>query len=250
MRLDTINSAFGKILATDALTAQEGRWNFQIRTDGFAGTQPRELIAVFRPVQASLPVASGFVIEPGIDYYLAATFLPSSEVVFYIQDLTAGTPLQVITRPTSVGTLPTTGSFLVAGLPGADLGFFIDGVIDEVRLSDTVLSQSELLISNQNDDVDEDGILNANDNCVFLANTDQRDSNGDGFGNVCDTDLNDDCAINAIDLGEFRLAFFGPGPDADFNGDGVVNVIDLGVLRAAFFGAPGSSGIPNGCDSP
>ncbi|KAK7115738.1 cartilage oligomeric matrix protein-like [Littorina saxatilis] len=35
-------------------------------------------------------------------------------------------------------------------------------------------------------DIDNDGILNANDNCVRKANTDQIDSDGDGVGDACD----------------------------------------------------------------
>lgn len=88
-------------------------------------------------------------------------------------------------------------------------------------------------------DSDGDGIADDADNCLQAANADQRDTDSDGYGNVCDADLNGDCRINATDLGLLRSAFFGPGPHADFDGDGVVNAVDLGVLRAQFFGAPG-----------
>ena len=30
-----------------------------------------------------------------------------------------------------------------------------------------------------------------------MANPDQRDTNGDGFGNACDADLNNDNIVNA-----------------------------------------------------
>jgi len=92
-------------------------------------------------------------------------------------------------------------------------------------------------------DADDDGLRNFVDNCLASANADQRDSDADGFGNVCDGDLNNDGIINVVDLGLLRSVFFSNDPDADFNGDGVVNVIDLGALRAAFFQAPGPSGI-------
>lgn len=36
-------------------------------------------------------------------------------------------------------------------------------------------------------DGDSDGIINAADNCVFEVNKDQKDSDNDGFGDVCDT---------------------------------------------------------------
>lgn len=95
------------------------------------------------------------------------------------------------------------------------------------------------------EDGDADGIVDAVDNCSIVSNADQRDTNGDGFGNVCDADLNDDGMVNVVDLGLLRSAFFTTGPDADFNGDGVVNVVDLGMMRAAFFSAPGPGAVIN-----
>ena len=101
-----------------------------------------------------------------------------------------------------------------------------------------------VLLSGDVADSDGDGVEDALDNCTLLANPDQRDTNGDGFGNVCDADLNNDNIVNVQDLGLLRTVFFDTGDslDADFNGDGVVNVADLGIMRAAFFGAPGPSG--------
>ena len=37
-------------------------------------------------------------------------------------------------------------------------------------------------------DTDEDGIVDSEDNCIDTLNTDQADSDGDGIGDVCDTD--------------------------------------------------------------
>ncbi|MEO1574580.1 MAG: proprotein convertase P-domain-containing protein, partial [Pseudomonadota bacterium] len=77
-------------------------------------------------------------------------------------------------------------------------------------------------------DSDGDGIADDVDNCTLAANPDQTDSNGDGFGNACDADLNNDCVVNVVDLGLLRSVFFTADADADFNGDGIVNVVDLG----------------------
>ncbi|MFK8013932.1 MAG: thrombospondin type 3 repeat-containing protein [Gammaproteobacteria bacterium] len=93
-------------------------------------------------------------------------------------------------------------------------------------------------------DSDGDGVDDSVDNCSQQANADQRDSNGDGFGNVCDTDLNNDLIVNVVDLGIFRSVFFSGDADADANGDGTVNVVDLGVLRSQFFSAPGPGAVP------
>jgi hypothetical protein len=99
------------------------------------------------------------------------------------------------------------------------------------------------------DDTDGDGVEDTLDNCITIANADQQDSNGDGFGNRCDADLNNDCTVNFVDLGLLRSVFFGADADADLSGDGVVNFIDLGVMRSLFFQPPGPSGVPNGCGS-
>ncbi|MFK8029668.1 MAG: choice-of-anchor B family protein [Gammaproteobacteria bacterium] len=94
-------------------------------------------------------------------------------------------------------------------------------------------------------DSDGDGVPNDLDNCVFVANPDQRDTHGDGIGNICDPDLTNDGIVNFLDLAEFSDAFLstGPGIDADFNGDDVVNFIDSVILQQYFFGPPGPSGV-------
>lgn len=100
------------------------------------------------------------------------------------------------------------------------------------------------VLDNPATDTDGDGVEDSADNCTLVSNADQRDTNGDGFGNICDPDLNNDGVVNAVDLGLFRTAFFstGAGLDADFNGDNQVNTVDLGVMRSLFFGPPGPAG--------
>ena len=106
-------------------------------------------------------------------------------------------------------------------------------------------------------DSDGDAVPDVVDNCAFIPNADQLDTDGDLIGNLCDADIApavNDCVVNVLDLAALRIAFFQPpdsadyNPDADFNGDDIVNVIDLGLLRAAFFAPPGPSGIAgNAC---
>ena len=91
------------------------------------------------------------------------------------------------------------------------------------------------------DDLDGDGVADSVDNCSEASNPDQMDTDGDGFGNMCDSDLNEDCIVNAQDLGLLRTVFFTDDDDADFNGDDTVNVVDLGIMRTAFFLEPGPS---------
>lgn len=83
------------------------------------------------------------------------------------------------------------------------------------------------------------------DNCSKLTNGDQRDTNHDGFGNLCDADLNNDGATNTLDFGLLKLAFGSRGADldADFNGDGIVNTVDFGLFKRMFGKPPGPSGL-------
>lgn len=92
-------------------------------------------------------------------------------------------------------------------------------------------------------DSDGDGVPDLSDNCIFVANADQRDTNGDGFGNICDGDFNDDCRTNIADLAIFKGGFLGTDPDLDLNGIGGVNIADLSIFKGLFLGAPGPSGL-------
>ncbi len=105
------------------------------------------------------------------------------------------------------------------------------------------------------DDRDNDGIQNADDNCLDVANPDQRDSNGDGIGNRCDPDVNNDGRVDTSwgriypvdergDLESIALtARNGPfDPDHDLDGDGVVDGRDLALAQLWLFRRPGPSG--------
>lgn len=92
-------------------------------------------------------------------------------------------------------------------------------------------------------DDDGDGIPDSLDNCLGVFNPDQRDTDGDGFGNRCDGDLNGDGVVNFADLAIFRQRFGTSDPDADFNGDGAVNFQDLAIFVQLFGKPPGPSAL-------
>jgi len=92
-------------------------------------------------------------------------------------------------------------------------------------------------------DQDGDGVADEIDNCTLVPNPDQRDTDGDGYGNLCDADLNGDGIVNFQDLAIFRQKFGSNDPNADFDGNGVVNFQDLARLRLQFLKAPGPSGL-------
>ena len=117
-----------------------------------------------------------------------------------------------------------------------------------VRVADSsgafVLSEQIVpIVDADTADSDGDGVADAIDNCTTVDNPAQRDTDSDGFGNACDTDLNNDLFVNFIDLGLLRSVFFTANANADFNGDGVVNFADAGVMRSQFFQPPGPGAV-------
>ena len=64
-------------------------------------------------------------------------------------------------------------------------------------------------VATAHDDTDGDGVLDVDDNCILVANAGpnpnkpeqgQKDSDDDGFGNICDADLNNDCVVGVPDF--------------------------------------------------
>ena len=100
-------------------------------------------------------------------------------------------------------------------------------------------------------DADGDGIGDATDNCTAVSNATQLDADSDGYGNICDADVNNSGTVTTADFGMLRSvlgqpASFSPvAAAADMNGSGTVTTADFGLLRARLGTAPGPSGL--GC---
>jgi hypothetical protein len=97
------------------------------------------------------------------------------------------------------------------------------------------------------DDVDGDGVPNSSDNCTLVVNNSQCDSDGDGYGNACDGDLNSNGATNAQDTTLFRQQLGLPSVapvynEADLNCNGAVNSQDTTLYRQRLGQPPGPSG--------
>ena len=88
-------------------------------------------------------------------------------------------------------------------------------------------------------DIDGDGVSNYEDNFLIVPNPEQRDTDEDGYGNLCDGDFNQDCTVNTLDLEAMRAVFFQSDPNIDMNGDGVVNFVDFGLMKEGIFLSPG-----------
>jgi len=96
-------------------------------------------------------------------------------------------------------------------------------------------------------DTDGDGVIDALDNCRLLSNATQVDSNGDGYGNRCDGDLNNNGSTNAQDTVLYRQQLGQPSVAptfnaADINANGSVNAQDTTLYRQLLAAPPGPSG--------
>lgn len=92
-------------------------------------------------------------------------------------------------------------------------------------------------------DADGDGIPDSVDNCINHANPDQFDADGDGYGNRCDADFNNNGVTNSQDSAIFRATLGTSNPLTDLNGNGFVNAQDTAILRSLLGYPPGPSGL-------
>lgn len=131
------------------------------------------------------------------------------------------------------GSSPTISYSPAPGFIGTDT---FEYAIDDGLRIDIALVTVAVIIDADNDQID-DGV----DNCLGAANASQRDTDGDGYGNWCDADLNNDAKVNFADLAIFRSSFATSNADADLDGNGNVNFADLARFKALFGKAPGPS---------
>ncbi len=78
--------------------------------------------------------------------------------------------------------------------------------------------QGQVVVLDPAADEDGDTVPNGSDNCPLFPNTDQLDTDGDGLGNLCD---NDDDNDGLSDLSEFLAGTDPLNPDTD--GDGLLD---------------------------
>jgi len=145
---------------------------------------------------------------------------------------------------------PPLGEFL--GLDPRSDGLVADADLDLIE--DTADNCPAHANPGQEDAGDGDGVGDACDNCTLVANADQRDTDADGFGNICDADLNNDAGavVNIGDLSLLKTVFgqtalavlpYTLNDHADFNGDGLVNITDLGIFKQSFGSTAGPSAL-------
>jgi hypothetical protein len=99
-------------------------------------------------------------------------------------------------------------------------------------------------------DTDGDGIADNLDNCTLVPNASQLDTDGDGYGNVCDADFNNDGVVNINDFNRLKSRLgITPvtDPVVDLDGNGAVNINDLNRLKSYLGNPPGPSGLHPNC---
>jgi len=151
-----------------------------------------------------------------------------------VLDIDAATVTGIITLRFTIDPFARNDAQIIIDLATGEAAFtMLDGAVTVATYAGDV---------NLDQDFDGDLVDNDVDNCIFVLNPQQVDTDGDGHGNLCDADFNNDCIVNAADLGLLRTFFFMAGTVADLNGDGIVAAGDLGVFRSLFFSVPGPSG--------
>ena len=122
----------------------------------------------------------------------------------------------------------------------------------ESRVSDDsgkLSTMERTVLLNPFADTDGDGIAQLYDNCTLVANPTQLDADNDGYGNICDADLNNSLLVTTADFGMLRsvlnqtAASSPTAAAADLNGSGTVTTADFAILRARLNTAPGPSSL-------
>ncbi|MBI9041920.1 thrombospondin type 3 repeat-containing protein [Lutibacter sp.] len=119
---------------------------------------------------------------------------------------------------------PVVGSYCYGS--GVWVAFFSDfGDLYDSSSSEELLlaiNMIEFPLDSCSSDRDEDGILNADDNCPSTANADQADNDNDGLGDVCDDDDDNDGIIDTED----NCPFTANADQADYDEDGQGDACD------------------------
>ena len=150
----------------------------------------------------------------------------------------------MVSKPAaSSATLDTTDPVLPTFVADQLGSYTIELIVDD-GIAD---SNPDTVVVTAEADSDGDLVSESQDNCTLVANADQRDTDSDGYGNLCDGDLNNDISTNTLDLHLYKgkhssaQGDLNYDIDADFNGDGSIDTLDLDIYKGFHRKAPGPS---------
>ncbi len=140
-------------------------------------------------------------------------------------------------------------------------------VRDELGIEQTA-SVERIFTMGPIEDADGDTVPDFRDNAVLVANPDQLDSDGDGWGNVIDGDFDDDGFVGIQDFSLFIQGFNQPADPTDpadpngvldMSGDGFIGIEDFSafiqvfnqpLIVPGFVGSPPGPGVPGPLAAP
>jgi glucose/arabinose dehydrogenase/PKD repeat protein len=177
--------------------------------------------------------------------HLAATY-DGAALILYVN----GAP--VASRPQTGSVLTSNGELSIGG--DSVFGQYFGGRIDEVRIYNRALAASEIQLDMSHSidpayfDTDGDGVLDATDNCRFIANATQTNSDAFAAGDACQCgDVDASGGANAADVTLLRNALAALPPGLSGPGSlrcpviapaATCDIADLSVLRRALAAKP------------
>ncbi len=84
-------------------------------------------------------------------------------------------------------------------------------------------------------DTDGDSVGDYMDNCYLTPNDYQEDTDYDGYGNMCDADLDNDGFVGPNDYNLFGAAWYTANANADFDSDGFVGPNDYNIFGSFWY---------------
>jgi hypothetical protein len=215
------------------IAEHEGSWRLALTDPGAVRLSVRGTDGAVVEIESEARLAPGVAAD--VAFTLFGWPRSNTEIRLFVDAELAGTSRELAAMAWSDSTLRI-GNDATGGRP-------FRGRLWDPRFHLVSLDAAELA------DLDGDGVPNAQDRCVAVADAGRSDGDGDGIGDACDPDLNGDGIVGTADrialhraLGrrEGRALF---DPRLDFDGDGVVGLPDLAILERAFGAPPGPSGL-------